>query len=243
MNDVVKDLDSVDIAKVLKLLPHRYPFIMIDRVIDIRGNKSGVGIKNVTINEPQFQGHFPENPVFPGVLMIEGMAQTGGMLCLIGLGATTSRSVYFMTIDKAKFRRPVMPGDTVEYHMALLGAAAQHVVVQGRGQGARPCGGRSRSRRYARSTHERKHDRPLGADRRRGQGRARRIDRSLLHHRPRRHARRRMPADLACQHHWPHLDRSAHDDLSLRLARHSAAIGEIPRRPDQARDRRGLRHP
>ncbi len=120
MNDVVKDLDSVDIAKVLKLLPHRYPFIMIDRVVDIRGNKSGVGIKNVTINEPQFQGHFPENPVFPGVLLIEGMAQTGGILCLIGLGETTARPVYFMTIDKAKFRRPVVPGDTVEFHMALL---------------------------------------------------------------------------------------------------------------------------
>ena len=120
MNDIVTDLDSVGIAKVLKLLPHRYPFLMIDRVIDIRGNKSGIGIKNVTINEPQFQGHFPENPVFPGVLLIEGMAQTGGVLCLVGLGATTSRSVYFMTIDKAKFRRPVTPGDTVEYHMVLL---------------------------------------------------------------------------------------------------------------------------
>ncbi len=120
MNDVVTELDTVGIAKVLKLLPHRYPFLMIDRVIDIRGGDSGVGIKNVTINEPQFQGHFPENPVFPGVLLIEGMAQTGGVLCLVGLRATSSRSVYFMTIDKAKFRRPVMPGDTVEYHMALL---------------------------------------------------------------------------------------------------------------------------
>ncbi len=120
MNDVVTDLDAVGIAKILKLLPHRYPFLMIDRVIDIRGNKSGVGIKNVTINEPQFQGHFPENPVFPGVLLIEGMAQTGGVLCLVGLGVTSSRSVYFMTIDKAKFRRPVVPGDTVEFHMSLL---------------------------------------------------------------------------------------------------------------------------
>jgi len=119
MNEAVSSLDTADIATVLKLLPHRYPFLMIDRVIDIRGDKSGIGIKNVTANEPQFQGHFPENPVFPGVLMIEGMAQTGGVLCLLALGATAPRSVYFMTIDKAKFRRPVVPGDTVEYHMTL----------------------------------------------------------------------------------------------------------------------------
>jgi len=120
MDEAVTKLEAVDIATVLKMLPHRYPFLMIDRVIDIRGSKSGVGIKNVTINEPQFLGHFPGNPVFPGVLMIEGMAQTGGVLCLVGLGINSSRSVYFMTIDKAKFRRPVAPGDTIEYHMSLL---------------------------------------------------------------------------------------------------------------------------
>ena len=120
MDEAVTKLEAVDIATVLKMLPHRYPFLMIDRVIDIRGSKSGVGIKNVTINEPQFLGHFPENPVFPGVLMIEGMAQTGGVLCLVGLGLNSSRPVYFMTIDKAKFRRPVTPGDTIEYHMSLM---------------------------------------------------------------------------------------------------------------------------
>jgi len=92
---------------------------MIDKVVDIRGNKGGIGIKNVTVNEPQFLGHFPENPVFPGVLMIEGMAQTGGVLCIVGLGMAKPKSVYFMTIDKAKFRRPVVPGDTIEYHMTL----------------------------------------------------------------------------------------------------------------------------
>jgi 3-hydroxyacyl-[acyl-carrier-protein] dehydratase len=120
MDEAVTKLEAADIATVLKMLPHRYPFLMIDRVIDIRGSKSGIGIKNVTINEPQFLGHFPDNPVFPGVLMIEGMAQTGGVLCLIGLGIGTARPVYFMTIDKAKFRRPVVPGDTIEYHMALM---------------------------------------------------------------------------------------------------------------------------
>ena len=121
MNEAVTNLDSVDIARILKMLPHRYPFMMIDKVIDIRGSQSGIGIKNVTINEPQFQGHFPENPVFPGVLMIEGMAQTGGVLCVVGLGLEKAPGVYFMTIDNAKFRRPVVPGDTIEYHMKSIG--------------------------------------------------------------------------------------------------------------------------
>jgi 3-hydroxyacyl-[acyl-carrier-protein] dehydratase len=119
MNEAVTSLDTAGIAAVLKMLPHRYPFLMIDRVINICGDKSGIGIKNVTANEPQFQGHFPENPVFPGVLMIEGMAQTGGVLCILAMGTAAPKSVYFMTIDKAKFRRPVVPGDTLEYHMTL----------------------------------------------------------------------------------------------------------------------------
>jgi 3-hydroxyacyl-[acyl-carrier-protein] dehydratase len=119
MNEAVTSLAAVDIAAMLKLLPHRYPFLMIDKVVDIRGAEHGIGIKNVTVNEPQFQGHFPENPVFPGVLMIEGMAQTGGVLCIVSLGMAKPKSVYFMTIDKAKFRRPVVPGDTIEYHMTL----------------------------------------------------------------------------------------------------------------------------
>jgi len=117
MDDAVSKLGSADIAEILKLLPHRYPFLMIDRVIDIRGDESGVGIKNVTFNEPHFQGHFPGNPVFPGVLLIEGMAQTGGVLCILATGQTKPKSVYFMTINKAKFRKPVLPGDTVEFHM------------------------------------------------------------------------------------------------------------------------------
>ena len=111
------NLEAADIAVVLKLLPHRYPFLMVDRVIDIRGDDRGIGIKNVTVNEPQFQGHFPGNPVFPGVLMIEGMAQTAGVLCLIELQTVQPKAVFFLTIDKAKFRKPVLPGDVVEYHM------------------------------------------------------------------------------------------------------------------------------
>ena len=120
MDGVVTKLEAADIAVVLKMLPHRYPFLMVDRVIDIRGDEHGIGIKNVTINEPHFQGHFPENPVFPGVLMIEGMAQTAGVLCIAATSSLKPKNVFFMTIDKAKFRKPVIPGDVLEYHMTKL---------------------------------------------------------------------------------------------------------------------------
>jgi 3-hydroxyacyl-[acyl-carrier-protein] dehydratase len=120
MDETVKTLETADIEAVLKLLPHRYPFLMVDRVIDIHGDEHGIGIKNVTINEPQFQGHFPGNPVFPGVLLIEGMAQTAGVLCMIATSAPQPQSVFFLTIDKAKFRKPVRPGDTIEYHMSKI---------------------------------------------------------------------------------------------------------------------------
>lgn len=112
-------LEAVDIVKILELLPHRYPFVMVDRVIEMNGDLSGIGIKNVTINEPHFQGHFPGNPVFPGVLMIEGMAQTAGVLCITAT-RVPNEGVFFLTIDKCKFRRPVRPGDTIEYHMRRL---------------------------------------------------------------------------------------------------------------------------
>ena len=119
MNDTVTTLDAADIMGIMKALPHRYPFLMIDRIINMQGDNSAVGIKNVTINEPQFQGHFPENPVFPGVLLIEGMAQTAGALCALS-HKVDQPMVYFMTIDKAKFRKPVTPGDTVEYHVTKM---------------------------------------------------------------------------------------------------------------------------
>ena len=109
---------TADIHEILRLMPHRYPFLMVDRVVDIRGDEHGIGIKNVTINEPQFLGHFPENPVMPGVLLIEGMAQTAGVLCLRQLDpGDKQRRVLFLTIDKAKFRRPAKPGDTVKFHV------------------------------------------------------------------------------------------------------------------------------
>jgi len=111
-------MEAADIREILQLLPHRYPFIMIDRVVDIQGEEHGVGIKNVTINEPQFLGHFPDNPVMPGVLLIEGMAQTAGVMCLRRMSSSQQRrAMYFLTIDKAKFRKPAVPGDTIEYHV------------------------------------------------------------------------------------------------------------------------------
>ena len=111
-------LGVADIQEIMRLLPHRYPFLMVDRVIDMRGDEHAIGIKNITINEPHFLGHFPGNPVMPGVLVIEGMAQTAGVLCLRGMPPRPKpRSVYFLTIDKAKFRKPAVPGDTLEYHV------------------------------------------------------------------------------------------------------------------------------
>lgn len=118
-------LESADILKLLELLPHRYPFLMVDKIVDMDGDRSGIGIKNVTINEPQFQGHFPGRPIFPGVLLIEGMAQTAGAMCVAAAMKGGAPSVvYFMTIDKAKFRKPVQPGDRVEYHMTKLKSRA-----------------------------------------------------------------------------------------------------------------------
>jgi len=110
-------VEAAEIGEILRLLPHRYPFVMIDRVVDIHGDEAGVGIKNVTVNEPQFLGHFPNNPVMPGVLLIEGMAQTAGILVLRRTQISETRAVFLLTIDKAKFRKPAVPGDRIEYHV------------------------------------------------------------------------------------------------------------------------------
>ena len=113
--------DTLDIQQILELIPHRYPFLLVDRIEQIRGDESCIGIKNVTVNERYFQGHFPGRPVMPAVLLLEGMAQSAGAICALSLGKNRPpQLVYFITIDKAKFRRPVIPGDRVEYHMNRL---------------------------------------------------------------------------------------------------------------------------
>jgi 3-hydroxyacyl-[acyl-carrier-protein] dehydratase len=113
-------LGAADIRRVLELLPHRYPFLLVDRIIEINGDESGIGIKNCTVNEPHFMGHFPGAPIMPGVLIIEGMAQTAGAMCIAASNTGRPQLVYFMTIDKVKFRKPVVPGDRLEYHMTKL---------------------------------------------------------------------------------------------------------------------------
>jgi len=109
---------TFDVLQIMAAIPHRYPFLMIDRMVDVVKGQSAVGIKNVTINEPFFQGHFPTKPVMPGVLIIEAMAQTAAALVVLTLGDRfEGKLVYFMTIENAKFRRPVVPGDQLRIHV------------------------------------------------------------------------------------------------------------------------------
>ena len=110
-------VETLDIARILQAIPHRYPFLMIDRVVDLVTNQSAIGIKNVSVNESFFQGHFPNHPVMPGVLIIEAMAQTAAILVVETLGPDAAgRVVYFMSVEGAKFRRPVIPGDQLRIH-------------------------------------------------------------------------------------------------------------------------------
>ncbi len=106
------------INEIMKLLPHRYPFLLVDRIVDLKPGESALGIKNVTINEPFFQGHFPGQPIMPGVLVIEAMAQVAGVMAFSS--GMEGRSVYFMSIDNAKFRRPIVPGDQVMMEIKVL---------------------------------------------------------------------------------------------------------------------------
>jgi 3-hydroxyacyl-[acyl-carrier-protein] dehydratase len=110
-------LNSVDI---MKLLPHRFPFLLVDKIIEVEEGKRIVGIKNVTINEPFFQGHFPGHPIMPGVLIIEAMAQVGGLYALVAGNVGENKVTYFVGIDKAKFRKPVVPGDTLRFELELI---------------------------------------------------------------------------------------------------------------------------
>ena len=117
-----QQLKTLDVGEILELLPHRYPFLMIDRIVDIDGDETAVGIKNVTFNEPIFQGHFPGKPVFPGVLIIEAMAQTAGAIVMAYDAETGGgkKIVLMLTVDKAKFRKPAGPGDRIEFHMRKI---------------------------------------------------------------------------------------------------------------------------
>lgn len=111
---------SIDIDRILQLLPHRYPFLLIDRMVEMDGEESGIAIKNVTMNEPCFMGHFPGKPIFPGVLLVEAMAQAAGALVLHKHSAAhAGKLVFFMSIDKCRFRKPVIPGDQVRFHVKL----------------------------------------------------------------------------------------------------------------------------
>lgn len=121
MTEAATTVDVADIQRIMACIPHRYPFLLVDRVVDIKGDDFGIGIKNVTFNEPQFMGHFPGRPVFPGVLMIEAMAQTAGVLVINARGDVEAPStVLFTTIDKAKFRKPVIPGDQLRFHLTKV---------------------------------------------------------------------------------------------------------------------------
>ena len=118
-------LESIDVKRIMELLPHRYPMLMIDRIEDIKRGVSATGIKNVTANEPFFQGHFPDHPIMPGVLIVEALAQTAGALVKYSIGTERiDELVYFMTIDKARFRKPVGPGDTLRLGVQLIRARA-----------------------------------------------------------------------------------------------------------------------
>ena len=115
---------QLDVIQILDILPHRYPFLMVDRVLKIEKNEKIIAIKNVTFNEQFFQGHFPGHPIMPGVLIVEGMAQAGASLLLEVVGVPKDKVVYFGSIDKVKFRKPVVPGDVLRYEVSIVNLRA-----------------------------------------------------------------------------------------------------------------------
>jgi beta-hydroxyacyl-ACP dehydratase FabZ len=110
----------MDVRQILEMLPHRYPFLLVDRILEVEGTRKIVGLKNVSINEPFFQGHFPGHPIMPGVLIVEAMAQTGGMLLMDQVQDRDKKVVYFMALDNVKFRKPVVPGDQLRMEVEML---------------------------------------------------------------------------------------------------------------------------
>jgi len=122
---------ALDIRGILEILPHRYPFLLVDRILEIEEGRRAVGIKNVTFNEPFFQGHFPGNPIMPGVLIVEAMAQVGAVMLLRGMPDRHRKLVYFAGIDAAKFRRPVTPGDQVRFEVTVLKLRSRSARLRG----------------------------------------------------------------------------------------------------------------
>lgn len=127
----------MDVMEIQKIIPHRYPFLLLDRVTEIKENESLIGFKNVTIGDNVFQGHFPGHPIYPGVMILEGMAQAGGILAFKSMGNMTeeeaaTKVVYFMSIDRAKFRAPVKPGDRLEYRISVIKNKGQIWVLDGK---------------------------------------------------------------------------------------------------------------
>ena len=116
-NETTSEIPTIEVDEIMQMIPHRYPFLLIDRVKNVVFDTSAVGIKNVTVNEPFFQGHFPGHPIMPGVLLIEAMAQTSAVLVIKTTGKVAGSVVYFMTVDNARFRKPVRPGDQVKLHV------------------------------------------------------------------------------------------------------------------------------
>ena len=129
-----KETRVMDIDEIMKVLPHRYPFLLVDRILEIEPNKRIVGIKNCTINEPFFQGHFPGHPIMPGVLIVEAMAQVGGMLLLGSVEDPDDKVVYFMSLDNVKFRRPVKPGDQIRFEMEVIQIRGKVCRMRGEGR-------------------------------------------------------------------------------------------------------------
>lgn len=113
-----EDNQMLDVNRIMEMIPHRYPILLVDRVLELIPGESAISLKNVSMNEPHFQGHFPGHPVMPGVLIVEAMAQTAAIVCVESLGAEAEgKVVYFMTIDNARFRKPVVPGDALHLHV------------------------------------------------------------------------------------------------------------------------------
>ena len=124
---------EMDITKIMDFLPHRYPMLLVDRILETEPGKRIVGIKNVTINEPFFQGHFPGHPIMPGVLIVEAMAQVGGMLMMEAVENAKDKVFYFMSLDKVKFRRPVVPGDQLRFELEVMRFSGKRCQMRGAG--------------------------------------------------------------------------------------------------------------